>query len=153
MPIGINYRSIGFYHFSIHALTTVFWRCCSFRRWLMNLGYFVYSKQLKSQEGDMEGKGHSEYTEDSKQGWPVSETAEMLGMLRKRSSPRVTPRSGVGNSRSASPSTHWIYRYTATFGSCCLWIRMAVVLYAQNAGPSRFLCHFGPLAEAFSVYC
>lgn len=86
----------------------------------MAFGYFVYSKQLKSREGDMEGKGPTVYTEDSKQGWPVSERAEMLGMLRRRSSPSVTPRSGVGNSRSVSPSTHWIYRYTATFGSCCL---------------------------------
>lgn len=37
----------------------------------MNFGYFVYSKQLKSQEEDTEGKGPTVYTEDSKQqrGW------------------------------------------------------------------------------------
>lgn len=71
------------------------------------------------------------------------QTAERLGMLRRRSSPSVTPRSGVGNSRSVSPS-NWIYRHTATFGSCCLWLYMH-----RTLGPPEFSVTLALLLKPF----
>lgn len=124
MPIGIKYR---FYPFSIHAqsqlshaIITLFWYCCSFKKWLMNVRYFVYSKQLNSWEGNTERKGPSVYREDSRWGWPASETAKMLGMLGKRSSLSINPSSDV-RSRSASPLyTLRIYGYTQPLGCAAL---------------------------------